>query len=657
MQTGNVTGQIEEVRRQALAVLQDLATKAGIFGLPEPPETLQLYQRKLQDNEYRVLVVGEAKRGKSTLVNALIGQDILPTDVDVATSQIFKISPSAREDYRLRFEDGSEQHISREDLPLYGSQVMADAGRSPTLAQIIRWIEVDVPVRFLPEGVSMLDTPGLGALYASHAQITHRFVPEADAVIFVLDSGQPVVEEDLNFIEEILGVTRNIFFVQTKIDLFDKDHWQAIQRRSQEILMQRFEGRLVDPRVWPLSSTNLRKAASWDGKTAEAYLMVSRHKDVEAALRAFLARVAGWSRAAEAMLAVAQYHSTCRKALSGRLGSVESSDQKRAELQKAATRHKQQFEADWGLKGRKLRGLREEIQKSTFVGKQSFAKYIAPGGDIEVAQIEKIVGINSLDEANKLASEMPEEVMSGALKKWSSVCRGVQDRCVELLGPLAEAADKVSTPVGPNMEGFASVDSGPGEGFKHDYFMMLRGGLGGGMLLTSVASTVNLLLPAGLMAALAGPAVLVAAPALIVLTGVGIKSARKGEINNAQQELRGRLREILLRLQRHFFDVDQASGRLSLVDEYFKTLERTMNERIGDLVRQKSAEAKAEIDRLTQAAKLDDQQREAQSRRIREQLAEWDEIGKRTKNIMTRIKALKEGGAAPVPQGTAAGKG
>src|SRR5919107_5613708 len=50
------------------------------------------------------LVVGEAKRGKSTFVNALIGRDILPTDVRVATSQVFDVRPADREAYHLRFE-------------------------------------------------------------------------------------------------------------------------------------------------------------------------------------------------------------------------------------------------------------------------------------------------------------------------------------------------------------------------------------------------------------------------------------------------------------------------------------------------------------------------------------------------------------------------
>ena len=207
---GDATGQIEGVRRQTITVLNELISKAGGFDLADPPPVLGQHLQKLRENAYKVLVAGEAKRGKSTFVNALIGRDILPTDVDVATSQVFNVRPSPREAYRVRFEDGSVREIPPEALPLYGSRAMADRGYLLTADRIVRWIEVEAPIKFLPAGVSILDTPGLGALYAGHALITHRFVPEADAVIFVLESGQPAVEDDLRFVEQILTVTRNI---------------------------------------------------------------------------------------------------------------------------------------------------------------------------------------------------------------------------------------------------------------------------------------------------------------------------------------------------------------------------------------------------------------------------------------------------------------
>ena len=161
-----ISDRAEAVRVKTVAIIKSLQEKCKEFDLPQPPPGLEQYRQKLESNIYQVLVVGEAKRGKSTFVNALIGRDILPTDVDIATSQVFRICPAASEAYRLRFEDDSQQTIAAVDLPRYGSQVVAEAEGSPRLDQIIRWIEADLPVRFLPPNLPS-DTPGLGAAVCS----------------------------------------------------------------------------------------------------------------------------------------------------------------------------------------------------------------------------------------------------------------------------------------------------------------------------------------------------------------------------------------------------------------------------------------------------------------------------------------------------------
>lgn len=645
-QPGQPTGQIEGVRRQTIAVLDDLISKAGGCELADPPPVLDRYRRKLQENSYKVLVAGEAKRGKSTFVNALIGRDILPTDVDVATSQVFDVRPSEREAYRVRYEDGSAREITLEDLPRYGSQMTADRGLLPDTGQIVRWIEVEVPVRFLPEGVSILDTPGLGALYAGHAQITYRFVPEADAVIFVLESGQPIVGEDLKFIEQILTVTRNIFFVQTKIDRYVKEDWQSIQRRNQEILQEKFGDRLVDTRIWPVSSTNLRKAATADKKTEEAYLMVSRHRELRAALQGFLARVSGWGRMAEAMAVAAPYHAAGRKTLAGRLAGITAeTKQQQAEVQRVAVEGKRRFDAEWGIQGHRYRELREGLQRAIAVGKQSFANIMQPGGDIELAQKAKIDKVKSLKQANRVAEEMPGEIMTSTMNAWAEVCDEVYYRCLMLLGPFAEAAGEVGIPQDP--EFLARMDGGdPGDKFKRDYFTALRSAAGGGMLVLGVSGMASLVVPAAAAAVLASPVMpFVAVPLLVALLGGGVKGALSGQVTAAQQQLRVRLAEQFQKARRYYFDVDLVAGSFSRVDEYFRSLDLTVNEHVRQLVERKSKESQAEISRLKEMVQLDERERAARTKRIQDQLVQWDDLGRTVTALNARIQALQESGA------------
>ena len=115
--------------------------------------------------------------------------------------------------------------------------------------------------------------------------------------------------------------------------------------------------------------------------------MVSRHSELEAALQAFSARVAGWGSAAEAMLVAGQYHSVSHKVLSGRLaGFAAESKQQRDELQQLAVESKRRFDADWGLQGKKQEELREELQQAIDVGRRSFNGALQAGGEIEQAQ-------------------------------------------------------------------------------------------------------------------------------------------------------------------------------------------------------------------------------------------------------------------------------
>lgn len=616
--------------QQTVSVLDELISKADEFELAAPPPALLRYREKLREDSHKVLVVGEAKRGKSSFVNALIGRDLLPTDVDVATSQVFSIRSAERELCRLRFEDGSAREIPLSEIPRYGSQVVIDAGVVPAPEEIIRWIEVDVPTRFLPAGISVLDTPGLGALYAGHARITHRFVPEADAVIFVLESGQPVIEDDLKFIEQILTVTGNIFFVQTKIDQYAKEDWQAIQLRNQQILSQKFRGRLRDTRVWPISSTNLRHAATADTKVRDAYLMVSRYKALTAALEGFLTRVAAQGRTADAVAVAVGYHASGRRALAGRLaGLTAESRQQQAEMQAIAVEGKRRFDAEWGIQGQKYRDLREGLQRIIAVGKQSFVNTMQPGGDIEVAQKTKIEKVTKLRQANRVAEEMPGEIITSAINEWARICDEVQRRCVVLLGPFADAVDELGTPVAASDTSLFPDIGDPGESFKNDYFTALRSAAGGGMLVLGVSGMTSLVAPSAAAAVLASAAMpFVAVPILLALVGTGIRGSMVGQVTLSQQQLKIRLAEQFQKVRRYFFDVDLTLGRFSRVDEYFRELDLTVNEYVRALVERKSEESQAEIARMKEAMLLGNDERDARAKEARRRLEAWDALGK-----------------------------
>jgi GTPase SAR1 family protein len=632
------TAPIDAVRADSIACVDKLVEKARTFELPSPPEGLEAYRRKLLDNTYQVLVVGEAKRGKSTFVNALMGADILPTDVDVATSQVFCIRQAEREAYRLRFEDDSAREIRLEDLPRFGSQVVADAEGTPRLDQVIRWIEVEGPIRLLPPGVSVLDTPGMGALYAAHAQITQRFVPLADAVLFVLDSQRPISQEELQFLENLLGVTRSIFFIQTKIDLFRKEDWQKVQARNQEILRERFADRLDDLRVWPISSTNLRKAAATGD---EDYVMVSRHRELAAALQAFLFRVAGWGRAAAALLLADQYYAGSGRTLANRYRAlIEESRHRQAEFQQQAAQRKQQFEADWGERGEKYRELMEGIRRTGMLGKTRMNQLLRPGGEIPAAMQARIdvAATLGLEAARAVGGRLADQFGAATLEAWRQVRDKAGHQYAELLAPFYADTETLLGQQETGDPGPLTVSVACPE-LQVDWFSRWRGTLMAGV---GVSSGIGLLHTLGFIsaAAAAAPAVSVVAPIAAFLFYMGWKTGGDAQMKGARQELYKHLEAIRRQVSQHFLEPNMETRRLSPVEEYFTTLERTIVAQLARVRDQKAAEAQAEIARLAEEAKLGDEQRKVRAGQFQGQIEEWNQLGQGLKSLGARLREL-----------------
>ena len=238
---------------------------------------------RLREKVYRVLVVGEFNRGKSSFVNALIGQNILPTGLVPTTASVFRVRRADTEAYRVLFTDGTTHSIRKEDLASYGE-------RSKTNS--ISLIEIDTASDSLPKGIEILDTPGLGSLYAGHAAIARRLVLVADAVIFTLDSTSPMTQSENNFIRMLLDVMEkpNVLFIQTKIDYFSEEEWQLIRQRNEQILLTEFGNRLPDTRVWPISNKLLLEIGL---ESNNSDLEQNIYKEFQKMFADFLGRVSG----------------------------------------------------------------------------------------------------------------------------------------------------------------------------------------------------------------------------------------------------------------------------------------------------------------------------------------------------------------------------
>ncbi|GIW83369.1 MAG: hypothetical protein KatS3mg105_5176 [Gemmatales bacterium] len=637
--TSTALDQVNAARKNAIAVLEDLEQLATAYELPYPAEELRALKRKLRENSYNVLVVGEAKRGKSTFVNAVIGRDLLPTDVDIATSQVFRVRRSEKEAYRLRFEDDSARQIEPQDLSRYGSQVAADFDDIPPLDQIIRWVEVDVPVKFLPPEITLIDTPGLGSLYATHTQITQRYMPLADGVIFVLGSNHPISEPEVDFLSRLLDVTDQVFFIQTMIDQHRRDAWESVRQRNEAILADKFAGRLTSCKVWPISSANLREAA----KTGDDdYLQVSRFPQLAVALQKFLFRSSGWSSIAKAVMLSGSIVAQGRQILSDRRESLlEESAKRRQALRDEAMTRRRQFEQDWGRNGQLRQDLQQAVVRHTKIGRQAFEQALHPTTGVIAKQfLDRIDSIKSLTEANEMAKTLNDDVVAAAGKQWREICESTYDLVSRELAPFVEELYTTNAKAADDWDGkFDGMPRLPA--IEAQYFERLRNAVTSmGVASTTAYVSLNV---ATLAIPIAGP-LAVGAMVLAAAAGAtrGAVSTRSKELRESQAKLRSHLSHLLQHIHQRFHAVDQATGRFSIVEEYFQNLVRTTLEKVESLVNDKQSQLQSDLQRLDEQLRMTDEQRKKNADVLSGQIQKMTALARRVDLISGHLESANE---------------
>jgi len=166
-----------------------------------------------------VCVVGEFKQGKSSLVNALLGQQVCPVDDDLATSAITLVrygeEPLAV--VRTRGDDGQPAavQVPLEELPNWVSEQ-----GNPANAKRVERVDISVASPLLKQGLVVVDTPGMGGLGAGHAAATLGFLPFADGLIFVSDASAELSAPEVDFLRRAIELCPSVVFAQTKIDLY-----------------------------------------------------------------------------------------------------------------------------------------------------------------------------------------------------------------------------------------------------------------------------------------------------------------------------------------------------------------------------------------------------------------------------------------------------
>ena len=215
---------------KALRGLEELAREAGAQALAEEAQELG---RRLAQGHFHVVVLGQFKRGKSTLLNALLGEPLLPVGI-VPVTAIPTIIRFGEPKARVRLRSGEWTGVPPERLAEY----ITEAGNSGN-RKGVRAVEVLAPHPLLAQGLCLVDTPGLGSTFEANTLATLAFVPQIDAAVVVLGTDPPITGEELRLVTEVAKQVPSLLFVINKWDRLEPDEAAEVREFTADVLGQR----------------------------------------------------------------------------------------------------------------------------------------------------------------------------------------------------------------------------------------------------------------------------------------------------------------------------------------------------------------------------------------------------------------------------------
>ncbi|MGB9242789.1 MAG: dynamin family protein [Candidatus Acidiferrales bacterium] len=216
--------------------LAELAKKLSSDHVFEDAKNLA---ERIAEGRFYVACIGQFKRGKSTLLGALLGDRVLPAGVLPVTAVATVIRYGSSRAARVRFRGGEWADIAPEDVTDYVSEE-----HNSENVKGVAGIEVFVPSPLLADGMCFVDTPGLGSSFAGNTTATQAFIPHIDAAIVVVGVDPPITAEELAVLEQVGKQVQDLVVVLNKADR-DSDKEREVVKSFTSAAIEKRLGRPI----------------------------------------------------------------------------------------------------------------------------------------------------------------------------------------------------------------------------------------------------------------------------------------------------------------------------------------------------------------------------------------------------------------------------
>lgn len=309
-ETNSYQSSFKSVQKAIISLVGDLRRLRSFSQALNLDQSIPLIDdviERAENKSFSVAIVGEFNRGKSTFINALLGRDILPSDILPCSATLNRVTYGVTPSVKVVFKDGREEEVAIDQLENYVTKLTEE---SEDRAASVREAIVSYPVPYCQNNVDIIDTPGLND-ESNMDEVTLSVLPKVDTAIMVILAQAPFGESERRFLKEKL-LTKDlgrIIFVVNGIDNFNSPEdadkvIKSIQDRIQKMIIDRAQDeygesspeyevaikKIGTPKVFGLSSYQALKAKE---DNDPELLETSRFAEFETSLEKFLTEERG----------------------------------------------------------------------------------------------------------------------------------------------------------------------------------------------------------------------------------------------------------------------------------------------------------------------------------------------------------------------------
>jgi hypothetical protein len=306
-----------------LELLAALAEEAGADTVARDARALA---ERVREGRFFVACLGQFKRGKSTVINALVGEPVLPSGVAPVTSVITVVRHGERR-ARVRIGQDDWRDVPPSELHLWVAE-----SENPENQKNVTGVEVFCPSPLLARGLCLVDTPGIGSVFAGNTAETRAFVPHVDAALVVLGGDPPISGEELELVGAVAKDVPAPIFALNKADRLSASELSEARAFTESVLERRLGAR---PRLFAISAIERLEER---GDPREWPLLVEALESLERAARGELVAKAASRGEAQLVERLRRQLAQERAAL---LRPVEESERRLEELRRCAARAEQ----------------------------------------------------------------------------------------------------------------------------------------------------------------------------------------------------------------------------------------------------------------------------------------------------------------------------